>query len=95
MAAFTVVYIQLTASQVGAKYLKRGLIVMSESLGELKAIIDNAPNGADEFFMHQGSVNYICSHDNGHEFVIDHEPPVKIPGLVEERGELYKGVPVP
>ena len=28
MAAFIVVYIQLTASQVGAKYLKMGLIVM-------------------------------------------------------------------
>ena len=26
MTAFTVVYIQLTVSQVGAKYLKRGLI---------------------------------------------------------------------
>lgn len=43
---------------------------MSDSLEELKAIIDNAPDGADEFFMHQGSVNYICNHDNGHEFEI-------------------------
>lgn len=46
MTDFTVVYIQLTASQVGAKYLQGGLIVMSESLEELKAIIDNAPEGA-------------------------------------------------
>lgn len=50
MAAFTVVYIQLTALQVGAKYLKRGLIVMSESLEDLKAIIDNAPEGAVSVF---------------------------------------------
>lgn len=49
MAAFTVVYIQLTALQVGVKYQKRGLIVMSESLEELKAIIDNAPDGATHF----------------------------------------------
>lgn len=70
MTDFTVVYIQLTALQAGAKYQRMGLIVMSESLEDLKAIIDNAPNGADEFFMHQGSVNYICNHDNGHEFEI-------------------------
>lgn len=30
MAAFTVAYIQLTALQAGAKYQKRGLIVMNE-----------------------------------------------------------------
>lgn len=46
MTDFIVVYIQLTASQVGAKYQKRGLMVMSESLEELKSIIDNAPEGA-------------------------------------------------
>lgn len=45
MSAFTVVYIQLTALQVGAKYLKMALIVMNEfyeqQIEKLKSQLDN------------------------------------------------------
>ena len=52
MAAFTVVYIQLTASQVGAKYQKRGLMVMNEfykqQIKSLKAkVVAHAKLGND------------------------------------------------
>ena len=45
---------------------------MRESLEELKAIVDNAPDDgmADEFFMYQGTTNYIDNHENGHQFKI-------------------------
>ena len=44
----------------------------NESLEELKAIVGNAPDDgmADEFFMYQGSVNYIDNHENGHQFKV-------------------------
>lgn len=41
-----------------------------EALEDLKEIYDNKPDGADEFFMHQGDVNYIDNHENGHQFKI-------------------------
>ncbi len=60
MTAFTVVYIQLTASQVGAKYLKRGLMIMSETLEELKAIIGNAPvNSTHIEKLESGNIYYL------------------------------------
>ncbi len=35
-----------------------------------KAIVENAPNGADEFFIYNHTVNYIDNHENGHQFKI-------------------------
>lgn len=65
MAAFTVVYIQLTASQVGAKYLQMDLIVMSESLGELKAIRDGAPRGTTIVDVDDdGDVSYMYHNED-------------------------------
>ena len=49
MTVFTAVYIQLTASLAGAKYQKKDLIIMNESLGELKTVIENAPEGASHY----------------------------------------------
>lgn len=45
---------------------------MRESLEELKAIVENAPDDgmADEFFIYQGAANYIDNHENGHQFKI-------------------------
>ena len=60
MAAFTVAYIQLTALQVGARYRERDLIVMSESLEDLKAIIDNAPASATIVdIIDDGTVDFL------------------------------------
>lgn len=33
-----------------------------------KEIVANAPDGSDEFFIHNGDVNYIDNHENGHQF---------------------------
>ena len=41
-----------------------------ETLEDLKAIIAGKPDGADEFFIYQGAVNYINNHENGHQFKI-------------------------
>ena len=41
-----------------------------ETLEELKAIVDNAPECADEFFIYQGVANYIDNRENGHQFKI-------------------------
>jgi hypothetical protein len=45
-----------------------------ESLEKLKAIVENAPDGATEFFTYHGAVNYIDNHENGHQFKIWDEP---------------------
>ena len=54
MTAFTVVYIQLTASQVGAKYLKRGLIVMKKTKKQRKK-----ENGMNAFSIRACDKGYI------------------------------------
>ena len=99
MTAFTVVYIQLTASQVGAKYLKRDLIVMNESLEDLKAIIYNAPEGATlydgEYFKFECDDYHrwvsIC---DIHDWYVDIEPSCDVRSLsdIERIIELMEQV---
>lgn len=54
MAAFTVVYIQLTALLVGAKYLKRGLIVMSKKVTKKERKVAKGMNHATMGFFIRG-----------------------------------------
>ncbi len=35
-----------------------------------KAIVENAPDCTDEFFIYNHTVNYIDNHENGHQFKI-------------------------
>jgi hypothetical protein len=37
---------------------------------QIQEILDDAPGGADEFFMYQGVANYIDNRENGHQFKI-------------------------
>tara|TARA_R110002073_G_scaffold133936_4_gene281480 strand:- start:23840 stop:24112 length:273 start_codon:yes stop_codon:yes gene_type:complete len=57
MIAFTVVYIQLTASQVGAKYLKRDLIVMS------KCTCNPCTHGLDDYCKYSDDNKSKLIHD--------------------------------
>ncbi len=37
---------------------------------EDKSIVESAPDGADEVFIYNHTVNYIDNHENGHQFKI-------------------------
>lgn len=39
---------------------------------QIEQILDDAPRGADEFFIYLGVANYIDNRENGHQFKIWH-----------------------